>query len=102
MIALPMDFGLGLAVLLFSIGLVGVLIRRNIILMLLSIEVMLNASGLAFVIAGAHWQQPDGQIMFIFIITVAAAEVAVGLALVLLLYHRLKTLDVDAMNKLKG
>ena len=72
------------------------LVRRNIIFMLMSIEIMLNAAGLAFVVAGARWEQPDGQVMFLFILAMAAAEVSVGLALVLQLYRRFKTLDVDA------
>ena len=93
---IPMEHGLLLAAVLFALGLAGVLVRRNIIFMLLSIEIMLNAAGLAFVVAGARWEQPDGQVMFIFILTMAAAEVSVGLALVLQLYHRFKTLDVDA------
>ena len=71
-------------------GLVGVLVRRNIIFMLLSVEIMLNAAGLAFVVAGARWGQPDGQVMFIFILTMAAAEVSVGLALVLQLHRQLQ------------
>ena len=91
-----------LAVVLFVLGLVGVLARRNIIFMLLSIEIMLNAAGLAFVVAGSRWGQPDGQIMFIFILTMAAAEVSVGLALVIQFYHVAKTLDTDAANKMKG
>ena len=66
------------------------------------IEVMLNAAGLAFVVAGARWGQADGQIMFIFILTMAAAEVSVGLALVLQLYHSFKTLDADAASTMKG
>ena len=65
----------------------------------MSIEVMLNAAGLAFVVAGSRWGQPDGQVMFLFILAMAAAEVAVGLALVLLLYHRFKTLDTDAAQQ---
>lgn len=102
MASIPLDHGLALAGALFSLGLVGVLVRRNIIFMLLSIEIMLNAAGLAFIVAGSHWQQPDGQVMFIFILAVAAAEVAVGLALVLRLFHRLKTLDTDAASKMRG
>ncbi len=90
------------AALLFVIGLAGVLVRRNIIFVLLSIEVMLNAAGIAFITAGARWGQPDGQVMFIFILTMAGAEVAVGLALVLKLYHRLRTLDIDAAGKMHG
>ncbi len=70
--------------------------------MLLSIEIMLNAAGFAFVLAGARWGQPDGQVMFIFILAMAAAEVAVGLALVLQLYTRFKTLDVDSASGMRG
>jgi NADH-quinone oxidoreductase subunit K len=97
-----MEHGLILAALLFVLGLIGVLARRNVVFMLMSVEIMLNAAGLAFVVAGARWGQVDGQIMFIFILTMAAAEVSVGLALVLQLYHRLKTLDADAANTMKG
>ncbi len=91
-----MQYGLFLAAVLFALGPVGVLVRRNLIFMLMSIEIMLNAAGLAFVVAGSRWGQPDGQVMFIFILAMAAAEVAVGLALILRLYQRLGTLDVDA------
>lgn len=91
-----------LASVLFAIGLTGVLIRRNIIFTLLSIEIMLNATGLAFVAGGSKWNQPDGQVMFIFILVMAAAEVAVGLALVLQFYHRFKTLDTDVANRMRG
>jgi len=87
---------------LFALGMVGVLVRRNIIFMLLSIEVMLNAAGLAFVAAGSRWGQADGQVMFVFIVSMAAAEVSVGLALVLQMYHRLKTLDTDAARTMRG
>ncbi|NIP41198.1 MAG: NADH-quinone oxidoreductase subunit NuoK, partial [candidate division Zixibacteria bacterium] len=82
MTAIPMEHGLLLAAILFMLGLIGLLVRRNIIFMLLSIEIMLNAAGLAFVVAGARWAQVEGQIMFMFILAMAAAEVAVGLALV--------------------
>lgn len=98
----PVEAGLLLAGVLFILGLISVLIRRNIIFMLISVEIMLNAAGLAFIVAGARWAQPDGQVMFIFILTMAAAEVSVGLALILQLYHQLKTLDGDAANKMKG
>jgi NADH-quinone oxidoreductase subunit K len=97
-----MEHGLILAAILFALGLTGVLIRRNIVFMLMSVEIMLNAAGVAFIVAGARWGQVDGQIMFIFILTMAAAEVSVGLALVLQLYHSFKTLDVDAANRMKG
>jgi NADH-quinone oxidoreductase subunit K len=69
--------------------------------MLMSVEVMLNSAGMVFIIAGSHWAQPDGQVMFIFVLAIAAAEVSVGLALILQMYHHFKTLDADALNKLK-
>jgi NADH-quinone oxidoreductase subunit K len=91
-----------LAAVLFVLGLAGLLLRRNLIFMLMSLEVMVNAAGLAFIAAGARWAQPDGQVMFIFILTLAAAEVSVALALVLQLYYRYKTLDVDAASVMRG
>jgi NADH-quinone oxidoreductase subunit K len=100
--SLNLDHGLLLAGVLFALGLFGVLARRNIIFILLSIEVMLNAAGLAFVVAGAKWGQADGQVMFIFILAMAAAEVSVGLALMLRMYHMLKTLDADEASRMRG
>jgi NADH-quinone oxidoreductase subunit K len=97
-----MNHGLLLAGILFALGLIGLLVRRNLLFILMSIEVMLNASGLAFVVAGSRWAQPDGQIMFIFILAMAAAEVSVGLALVLQLYHHHKSLDADAISEMRG
>ena len=97
-----MEHGLILAGILFSLGLAGVIVRRNIIFTLLSIEIMLNAAGLAFVVAGSRWGQADGQIIFIFILAMAAAEVSVGLALLLQLYHKFKTLDSDAASRMRG
>lgn len=99
---LPVESGLLLAGILFMLGLISVLVRRNIIFMLISVEIMLNAAGLAFIVAGSKWMQADGQVMFIFILTMAAAEVSVGLALILQIYHQLKTLDSDAANKMNG
>ncbi len=99
---IPVEHGLVLAVALFALGTVGLLARRNALFMLMSVEIMLNASGLAFVVAGARWGQPDGQVMFIFILTMAAAEVAVGLALVLQLHRQLKTLDTDLAREMRG
>jgi NADH-quinone oxidoreductase subunit K len=98
---MPSD-ALILAAILFSLGLVGLLVRRNVIYVLMSIEIMMNAAGLAFVSAGAAWGQPDGQVMFVFILTLAAAEVSVGLGLVLLMYDRFRTMDVDALNSMRG
>lgn len=99
---IPVQHGLILAAVLFSLGLIGVLSRRNIMLMLVSVEIMLNAAGLAFVVAGSRWAQPDGQVMFIFILAMAASEVSVGLALIIQMFHLNKSLDVDSLNKMKG
>ena len=76
--AVPYTHALALAAILFSIGLAGVLARRNLLFMLMSIEIMLNAAGLALVAAGAKWGQADGQVMLLFVLAAAAAEVAVG------------------------
>ena len=89
------------AALLFVLGMVGALTRKNIIFILISIEIMLNASGIAFVAAGSRWGQPDGQVMFLFILAMAASEVSVGLALVLQINHQHKTLDVEKLKGLK-
>lgn len=102
MSGVPMEHGLILACLLFSLGVVGLLVRRNVIFMLLSIEIMMNAAGLAFVQAGARWGQADGQVVFLFVLAVAAAEVAVGLALVLRLHQQLGTVDADAAHGMRG
>lgn len=102
MASIPVEHGYLLAGALFTLGALGVLVRRNIIFMLMSVEIMLNAAGLAFVVAGSGWEQPDGQIMFIFIVTMAAAEVSVGLALVLQFYNLFKTLDADQGSRMRG
>lgn len=102
MIPVPVNDGLILAAVLFSLGILGVLARRNVIFILMSIEVMLNAAGLAFVIGGARWGQSDGQVMFLFILAMAAAEVAVGLALAIEFYRRFGTLDADAASRMRG
>lgn len=91
-----------LAAILFALGLIGLLVRRNLIFILMSVEIMLNAAGLAFVVAGARWGQADGQVMFIFILAMAAAEVSVGLALLLRLYHQRQSLDADAASEMRG
>jgi NADH-quinone oxidoreductase subunit K len=102
MASVPLDQGLLLAAILFALGLAGLLVRRNLLFMLMSLEVMLNATGIAFIVAGARWAAPDGQIMFILVLTFAATEVAVGLALILLMHRRNPTLDADASDRLRG
>jgi len=69
---------------------------------MMSLEVMLNAAGLAFVVAGSRWHQADGQVVFLFILAMAAAEVSVGLALVVQIYRRFKSLDVDELSGMRG
>ena len=101
-IAVPIEHVLLLAAVLFLLGLAGVLARRNVIFLLMSLEVMMNAAGLAFIAAGAKWGAPDGQIMFMLILALAAAEVAVALGLVLQLSRRFDTLDVDAASEMSG
>jgi NADH-quinone oxidoreductase subunit K len=95
-------YGLMLSGMLFSLGLIGVLARKNILFVLMSIEIMLNAAGLALIVAGSRWGQADGQVIFLFVLAVAASEVAVGLALVLRMRQRLNTLETDALGTLKG
>ena len=100
--AVPIEHVLALAAALFVMGLVGVLVRRNVIFLLMSLEIMMNACGLAFIAAGAKWGQPDGQIMFMLILTLAAAEVAVALGLALQLERRFDSLDIDTAGELSG
>ena len=97
---IPLSHILLVSSLLFSVGMLGLMMRRNIIFILMSLEVMLNSTALAFVAAGAHWGQPDGQIVFMLILSVAAAEVAVGL--VLQIQRRFKSLDMDNANRMQG
>ena len=102
MTLIPITHGLILAGILFALGVIGLLARRNLLFILMSLEVMVNSAGLAFVVAGSRWGQADGQVMFIFILSMAAAEVSVGLALLLQLYRRYRTLDVDAISQMRG
>lgn len=98
----PAHHALIVSAILFVVGLMGVMARRNVLFMLMSLEIMMNAAALAFVVAGNMWGKADGQIMFIFILTLAAAEAAIGLAILLQLYHRFGGLDVNHASKLKG
>ena len=98
----PMEHGLLLAAILFVLGLIGVLTRRNLVFILMSLEIMLNACGLAFIVAGAHWGIADGQIMFMLILSIAAAEVSVGLGLLLQAHRRFGSLDIDQASRMRG
>ena len=86
---------------LFTIGVIGFLIRRNLIVIFMSIELMLNAANLALVAFSRHMQSMDGQIFVLFVMAVAAAEVAVGLAIIMALYRTQKTLNADEIHLMK-
>ena len=102
MTEIPMSYGLILAGILFVLGLAGLLMRRNLLFILVSIEIMLNGAGVAFVAAGSRWGQADGQILFLFILAAAAAEVSVGLALLLRFHRQRNTLDADVASEMRG
>jgi len=102
MSGIPMEHGLALASALLAIGLAGLLVRRNILFVLMCLEIMLNAAALAFVVAGARWAEADGQVMFILVLALAASEAAIGLAIVFQLYRRFHTLDIDAASEMRG
>ncbi len=97
----PLNHVVILSAILFAIGTMGVFIRRNLITVLLSIEIMLNAANLAFVAFGRVRGSVDGQIIVFFVMTVAAAEAAVGLALVIALFRQRESLSPDAFTGLK-
>ncbi len=99
---IPLEHGLALAGVLFCFGLVGLMVRRNLLFMLISLEVMINAAALAFVVAGSYWGQTDGQVMYILAISLAAAEASIGLALLLQLYRRRQTLNIDSVSEMRG
>ncbi len=99
---IPLSYFVGLSAILFIIGAVGVLTRRDAILIFMSVELMLNAANLAFVAFARFHQELNGQIFVFFVITVAAAEVAVGLALIVAIFHTRNTINVDEINNLKG
>ena len=102
LVGIPMEHGLAVAGILFALGLAGVMMRRDILFLLMSLEVMMNATALAFVVAGSRWQQPDGQIMFILVLSLAASEASVGLAILIQLHRRFRTLDVDSASEMRG
>ena len=99
---LPVTYYLALSTVLFIMGALGVLIRRNLIIMFMSIELMLNAANLAFVAFARFHQAVSGQIFVFFVMTVAAAEVAVGLALIVTLFRTRHSVDVDDVTLLNG
>lgn len=98
----PIGYFLGLSVILFVMGVVGVLLRRNAIVIFMSLEMMFNAANLAFMAFAYYYKALDGQMFVFFVMTVAAAEVAVGLALMVAIFRAKHSIDVDQMNSLKG
>jgi len=100
--AVPQNWYLVLSTLLFSIGVIGVLLRRNAIIILMCIEIMLNSVNLLMVSFSAYAGNTDGQVFVFFTMVVAAAEVAVGLALLVSIYRNLGSTDIDVLSKLKG
>ena len=99
--AIPIDYYILLSTLLFSIGVLGVLFRRNAIIILMCIELMLNAVNLLLVAFSTYHSGPAGQIFVFFIMAVAAAEVAVGLAILMMIYRNTNSTDINFLNKLK-
>lgn len=99
---IPVDYYIILSAILFTIGVLGVLIRRNALIIFMSIELMLNAANLAIVAFGSVFESFSGQIFVFFVIAVAAAEVAVGLALIVEIFKSKRSIDVDQLSSLKG
>jgi NADH-quinone oxidoreductase subunit K len=98
----PVTYYVALSAILFTIGALGVLVRRNPLVIFMSIELMLNAANLVFVAFARVWQTLEGQIFVFFVMTVAAAEVAVGLALIVTIFRTKHSINIDEMNSLKG
>ena len=98
---IPLNYYLFLSTALFVIGVTGVLLRRNAIIIFMSIELMLNAVNLLLVAFSAYRSDPNGQVFVFFIMAVAAAEVCVGLAIIVMIYRNLQSTDVNLLNKLK-
>jgi NADH-quinone oxidoreductase subunit K len=99
---LPVQYYLGLSIILFTLGTLGVLIRRNAIIVFMSVELMLNAANLAFVAYARMHESMSGQVFVFFVMAVAAAEVAVGLALIVAIFRTKHSINIDQMNSLKG
>lgn len=100
--SIPTNHALVLSGVLLVLGTVGVLARRNLIFVLMSLEIILSSVGIAFVAAASRWRQPDGQVVVILILVVAAAEVGVGLSLVLRIFREWKNVDSDDVSLMKG
>ena len=100
--SVPLSYYLAISALLFTMGALGVLIRRNPLIIFMSVELMLNSANLAFVAFARNMNTMSGQIIVLFVMSVAAAEVAVGLALIVVIFRNKHSIDVDLMSSLKG
>ena len=98
----PVEWYVALSAILFSVGALGVLLRRNAIIIFMSVELMLNAANLLFVAFSRYLGNLDGQVLVFFVITVAAAEVAVGLALIVVIFRTKQSINIDEINLMKG
>ena len=98
---IPLEYSLVLGALLFSIGVVGVLLRRNVIVVFMSIELMLNAVNLTLIAFSRYLNNVDGQLIVFFVMTLAAAEVAVGLAIIVAVYRNKESININDMNLMK-
>ncbi|MBM3401713.1 MAG: NADH-quinone oxidoreductase subunit NuoK [Bacteroidetes bacterium] len=97
----PLNHYILLSIIVFAIGVVGVLIRRNAIVIFMSVELMLNAVNLLLIAFSVHHNDPSGQVFVFFIMALAAAEVAIGLAIIVMIYRNINSTDVNILNKLK-
>lgn len=98
----PIEWYVALTVIMFTIGALGVLLRRNAIIVFMSVELMLNSANLLFVAFARYLNDLQGQVLVFFVITVAAAEVAVGLALIVVIFRTKRSINIDEINLLKG
>ena len=98
---IPLNYYLFFATLLFVIGILGVLLRRNALIIFMSVEIMLNAVNMLFIAFSSYRSDPNGQVFVFFIMAVAAAEVAVGLAIIVMIYRNLRSVDIGFLNNLK-
>lgn len=99
---IPVEYLLGLSAILFTIGLLGVLIKRNALVIFMSLELMFNAGNLVFVSFARAFESVDSQVIVFFAMTVAAAEVAIGLAMIVEIFRSKKSIDLDQLNSMKG
>jgi len=99
---IPIAFPIALAIILFCLGIVGVIVRKNAIVIFMSLELMFNAANLLFITFANQFQQVDGQVFVIFVMVTAAAEVAVGLAMIVTIFRGKHSVDIDQLTNLKG